>query len=274
MGWPIKNNILRVVRILDVKVENPYVKTILFNDEPCTLAEPGQFVMVWIPGIDEIPISISSVYPDGPSSITVAAVGEATKALTEMKPNDLIGVRGPFGRSFRVIGEKALVVGGGTGMAPLMLLISRLIERNVETIIINGAETRDKIIFTERLENLAESDMVSVYFVTEDGSFGLKGLATDIAEEVLRSKKANIIYACGPEGMIRKLYNLAKAYSVDIQVSLERYMRCAIGICGSCVIGRYRVCRDGPVFTMEELREVKGYLGLTKYNERGERVPV
>jgi len=274
LGWPIKNNMLRVVRILDIKVENPYVKTIFFNDEMCTLAEPGQFVMVWIPGIDEIPISISSVYPDGSSSITVAAVGEATKALTEMKPSDLIGVRGPFGRSYRVIGKKALVVGGGIGMAPLMLLISKLIDRNVETIVVNGAKTRDKIIFMERLKNLAKSDMVSVYFVTEDGSYGLKGLATDVAEEVLRSGKVDIIYACGPESMIKKLYNLAKAYLVDMQASLERYIRCAVGICGSCVIGRYRVCRDGPVFMMEELREVESCLGLIKYNEKGERVPV
>jgi len=265
---------LRIAQILDVKPENPYVKTIFFRDELCTLAEPGQFIMVWIPDIDEIPLSISSVYPDGSSSITVAEVGEATKALTGMKPGGLIGIRGPFGRGFKIIGERALIVGGGAGMAPLMLLVNKLIEGNFNITVVNGAETKDKIVFLDRLEDLSKLGKISTYFATEDGSYGFKGMATDVAEKILRSKRIDVIYACGPEGMIIKLYHMAKANSIYFQASLERYMRCAIGICGSCVIGKYRVCRDGPVFTIEDLEEVENYLGLFKYNEMGERVPI
>lgn len=259
---------------MGVKAENPHVKTIFFKDELCAQAEPGQFIMVWIPGVDEIPLSISSVYPDGSSSITVAAVGVATRALTSMKPGDIIGIRGPFGRGFKIVGRTALVVGGGTGMAPLMLLIGRLIERKIKTLVVNGAESKDKIVFLNELENLEKMGKANVYFVTEDGSYGLRGLATDVAEEILKSGEVDAVYACGPEAMIRKLYYLAKANSVYMQASLERYMRCAMGICGSCVIGRYRVCKDGPVFAIEYLRELEDYLGLVKYNEAGEKIPV
>lgn len=272
MVWPIRSNMLRVTRIVDVRSENPYVKTIFFRDELCSLAEPGQFIMVWIPGVDEIPLSISSVYPNGVSSITVAAVGEATRSLTGMGSGDLIGVRGPFGRGFRIAGGRALVVGGGVGMAPLMFLIDRLLEKDIEVIIVHGAETRNKLVFLERLEGLAWSGRADVYVVTEDGSYGFEGLATDVAMEILRSRRIDVIYACGPEGMIKKLYYMAKKSSVQMQASLERYMRCAMGICGSCAIGKYMVCRDGPVFTTEELREVEDYLGRIKYNEVGEKV--
>lgn len=274
MGWHIKNNVLRVVRILDVEPENPRVKTIFFEDELCSMAEPGQFIMVWIPGIDEVPISISSVYRDGTSSITVAEVGEATKALTNMKAGDLIGVRGPFGKGFKIAGGRALIVGGGTGMAPLMLLIDKLIEEGIKTTVIEGAESIGKMLFLKRLRDLSESGKIKVFFTTEDGSYGFRGVATDVAERILSSEKIDSVYSCGPEKMLVKIYNIAKAYSVNLQVSLERYMRCAVGICGSCVIGRYRVCKDGPVFDVKMLEEVESYLGVFKYNERGEKVPI
>lgn len=273
-GWHIKNNVMRTVEILDVKPENSYVKTIFFRDEMCASVEPGQFIMVWIPGVDEIPLSISSVYPDGFSSVTVAEVGEATRALTRMHAGDVIGIRGPFGSGFKVSGERALVVGGGTGMAPLMLLINRLVEGGVKVTVIEGAENSNKLIFLDRLNNLSKSMRVEALFTTEDGSCGFRGLATELAERMLRDRRFDVIYTCGPERMIRKTYEMAKAYSVDFQASLERYVRCAIGICGSCTLGRYRVCSDGPVFTMERIREVEGYLGVLKYSESGKRIPV
>lgn len=274
--WRIKNNLLRIVRILRVKPENPHVKTLTFKDDLCSSANPGQFIMVWIPGVDEIPLSISMVHPDGLASVTVAEVGEATKALNSMRVNDPIGVRGPFGNQFEIYGERALIVGGGTGMAPLLMLISRMLKEDVKAVVIEGAETVNKIVFLEELTDLSRmhSDSIKVFFTTEDGSYGVKGLATDLAEEILSKEKFDIVYACGPERMIRKVYEIAEQYSVDMQASLERYMRCAIGICGSCVIGRYRVCRDGPVFSKAQMREMGNYLGKIRYNERGERVQI
>jgi dihydroorotate dehydrogenase electron transfer subunit len=274
--WHIKNNLLRIVRILRVKPENPHVKTLTFKDDLCSSANPGQFIMVWIPGVDEIPLSISMVHPDGLASVTVAEVGEATKALNSMRVNDPIGVRGPFGNQFEVYGKRALIVGGGTGMAPLLMLIGRMLKEDVKAVVIEGAETVNKIVFLEELTDLSRmhSDSIKVFFTTEDGSYGVKGLATNLAEEILSEEKFDVVYACGPEGMIRKVYEIAEQYSVDMQASLERYMRCAIGICGSCVIGRYRVCRDGPVFSKAQMREMGNYLGKIRYNERGERVQI
>ncbi len=273
-GWRIKNNVIRIVEILDVKPENPNVKTIFFRDDLCSSAEPGQFIMVWIPGIDEIPLSLSSARSDGFSSITVAEVGEATRALNSLKAGDLIGVRGPFGIGFKLIGEKALIIGGGTGMAPLMLLINKLVENNFEITVVEGAKSKDNLVFLNSLKRLSESKRIEVFFTTEDGSYGVKGLTTDLAESLLQRKKFDAFYACGPEKMIRRAYELANLYSTDFQASLERYMRCAIGICGSCALGKYRVCRDGPVFKMEEIREIEKYLGKYRYDEKGRRIPI
>lgn len=276
MAWRIENNLLRTVKIQDIKSENPKVKTITFRDKLCSSAKPGQFIMVWIPGVDEIPLSVSATYPNGLASITVAEVGEATKALNSMNVGDLMGVRGPFGNNFEIFGKKVLIVGGGTGMAPLMLLINEVANSNIEATIIEGAETKGKLIFLDGLSELrrVHREKIKVFLTTEDGSYGIKGLATDLAEKLLREEKFDIIYTCGPEKMIRKIYELSEHYSIDMQASLERYMRCAIGICGSCVIGRYRVCRDGPVFNKKKLRDVEKYLGRIKYNERGEKIQI
>ncbi|MBS7635645.1 dihydroorotate dehydrogenase electron transfer subunit [Candidatus Bathyarchaeota archaeon] len=274
--WHIKNNALRVVRILRIKPENPYVKTITFKDELSSSADPGQFIMVWIPGVDEIPLSISSVHPDGSVSVTVAEVGDATKALNSMGVNDLIGVRGPFGNKFEIYGKRALIIGGGTGMAPLLMLTNRVLKMGVGATVIEGAETKNKIVFLEELTSLPKlhNKSIKVFFTTEDGSYGIKGLITDLVEEMLHREKFDVVYACGPEGMIRKIYEITEQYSVDMQASLERYIRCAIGICGSCVIGGYRVCRDGPVFSEAQMRKMKNYLGKVRYNERGERIQI
>ncbi len=274
--WRIKNNALRAVRILRIKPENPHVKTITFKDELCSSANPGQFIMVWIPGVDEIPLSISSVHPDGLASVTVAEVGEATKTLNSMRVNDLIGVRGPFGNQFEIYGKRALIAGGGTGMAPLLMLTKKVLNMGIEAVVIEGAETKNKIVFLEELASLSKlhNRSIKVLFTTEDGSYGIKGLITDLVEEMLRKEKFDAVYACGPEGMIRKIYEITEQYSVDMQASLERYIRCAIGICGSCVIGEYRVCRDGPIFSKAQMRKMKNYLGKVRYNEKGERIQI
>ena len=277
-AWRIENNLLRIVKIQHIKSENSNVKTITFKDKLCSSAKPGQFIMVWIPGVDEIPLSVSATHPNGSASITVAEVGEATKALNNMAVGDLIGIRGPFGNSFKIFGKRVLIVGGGTGMAPLMLLINRIADSNieVEVTIIEGAETRNKLIFLDELADLNRvyRGRINVFFATEDGSYGVKGLVTDLAEKLLRKEDFDIIYTCGPEKMIRKVYELSKQYSVDIQASLERYMRCAMGICGSCLIGQYRVCKDGPVFNKTQLMNVEEYLGRIKYNEMGEKTRI
>ena len=270
----MKNNEMRIVKIQNIKMETSKVKTIFFEDELCvSSAEPGQFLMVWIPGVDEIPLSVSSV-SDRLVSVTVKEVGEATRALNMMRRGGLLGIRGPFGSYFRAAGKSALAVGGGIGIAPILMLVNKLLREGVKTTLIEGAKTRSEIIFKDQLMRLREEYGLEVIFTTDDGSYGVKGLATEAAEKSLSERRFDSLYACGNETMICKLLSLAEKHGIQMQASLERIMRCAMGICGSCVIGKYRVCKDGPVFNSLQLKEIRGELGKIKRGFRGERIPV
>jgi dihydroorotate dehydrogenase electron transfer subunit len=272
-GWHIDANEIRTVRIQKVETETKRVKTFYFEDKICASAEPGQFIMLWIPGVDEIPLSLSSVNK-GLTSVTVKEVGEATGSLNGMKQGDVIGVRGPFGTHFRITGKNALVVGGGIGTAPLMMLTLELLKQKVETTLVEGAKTRSELLFVDQLIKLRQNAGLKLALTTDDGSHGIKGYASDVAESVLSSGHVDTVYVCGNEAMILKVYLLAKEKKTPLQVSLERIMLCAMGICGSCVIGKYRVCKDGPVFEQTQLKEVEDELGKLKRDFKGEKVPI
>ncbi|MGD8543576.1 MAG: dihydroorotate dehydrogenase electron transfer subunit, partial [Candidatus Bathyarchaeota archaeon] len=111
-----------------------------------------------------------------------------------------------------------------------------------------------------------------VVVTTEDGSYGLKGVVTELAEQILEKQKFDMIYACGPEQMMFNMFLSAKRHNTPFQASLERYIRCGIGICGSCCMGEYRICRDGPVFSGEQLGKVRNEFGLFKREVDGSKV--
>ncbi|HDD69495.1 dihydroorotate dehydrogenase electron transfer subunit [Candidatus Bathyarchaeota archaeon] len=257
---------------MNIKTESPTVKTFTFKDKQCAKAKPGQFLMLWIPGIDEIPLSILDADKNGTVSVAVKKVGEATKALHELKAGETIGVRGPFGNSFTVKKGKILMVGGGTGLAPLLFLAKKLALEKAKIFMVMGAKTREELLFKEVFEKICGKE--NLVATTEDGSYGVKGLATTPLERILAKEKLDIIYTCGPEKMMRKVFDLAETRGIAVEASLERLMRCAIGLCGSCVIGKYRVCRDGPVFTVNQLREVKGEFGVSKRDFDGKLIPL
>lgn len=263
-------NMHRTTRILEVKVESPTVKTFAFEDRRCSRAKPGQFLMLWIPGVDEIPLSILDANEDGTVSVAVKKVGEATQALHKKKVGESIGIRGPFGNSFTLEEGRVLMVGGGTGMAPLLFLIKKLVSKAKKLVFLMGAKTRGELLFLEELEEMcSKGDLVAT---TEDGSYGIKCLATTPLETLLAKERFDMIYTCGPEQMMRKVFDLAEKDGIALEASLERLMRCAIGLCGSCVVGRYRVCRDGPVFTASQLREVRSEFGISKRDFNGKRI--
>ena len=270
--YPIAYNWTRTVKIEKVVDENPNVKTFYFRDKLCLEAKPGQFLMVWIPGVDEIPLSVSGVYSNGLASVTVARVGEATEAMHRLKPSNLIGVRGPFGNSFEISKGKILLVGGGTGMAPLAFLAEKLAENLCEITFIIGAKSAQELLFLERIERTLSQLKSKIIVMTEDGSLGQKGVATDPLDNLLREESYDMIYACGPEPMIKKAFLAAEEANTPFQASLERIMRCGIGICGSCMLGKYRVCRDGPVFTSRQLREVIDEFANYKRDFNGRRI--
>jgi dihydroorotate dehydrogenase electron transfer subunit len=244
------------VRIKKIVQENPYVKTFFFDKK--IDSEPGQFVMVWIPGIDEKPFSLSYVGKE--TGITVEEKGKFTKTLFRMKENDMIGIRGPYGRGFTPK-ENACVVAGGCGVAPL----STLIENLKNPVIIIGARSKDRLLFKNRFPEAR--------ITTDDGSSGEKGFTTDILERVLERKRFGVVYTCGPEIMMRKVFDLCEKNGVECQASLERFMKCGFGVCGQCEINGFRVCKEGPVFSSKELREMNDF-GKEARLKSGQKVPV
>jgi dihydroorotate dehydrogenase electron transfer subunit len=269
--YRIAANQLRTTRILDVKTENPTVKTFTFKDKECAKAEPGQFLMLWIPRVDEIPLSILDARKNGEVAVVVKKVGEATKALHSKKVDEVVGIRGPFGNSFTIKNGRILMVGGGTGIAPLLFLTKKLASKT-RLVFVMGAKTKEELMFIEELDELCSKG--NVVAATEDGSYGVKGVATTPLETLLTKERFDMIYTCGPEQMMRKVLDLAEKHDIALEASLERLMRCAIGLCGSCVVGKYRVCRDGPVFTASQLREVKKEFGILKRDFNGKRIPL
>jgi len=271
-AYLIAANKLRTTRITSIETESPTVKIFTFKDETCAEAKPGQFLMLWVPKVDEIPLSILDVEDDGTVSVAVKEVGDATRALHKMKVGEVIGVRGPFGNSFALRKGKILMVGGGTGVVPLLFVAKKLSSKASKLTFVFGAKTKEELILIDRVNKICESK--SIIVTTEDGSYGLKSLATTPLDSLLAKEKFDAVYACGPEAMLRKVFDLTEKYRIALQVSLERLMRCAIGLCGSCVIGKYRVCRDGPVFATEQLRSVKSEFGVSRMDFTGKRVPL
>jgi dihydroorotate dehydrogenase electron transfer subunit len=255
-----------------VKTESSTVKTFTFKDKKCVNAKPGQFLMLWIPSVDEIPLSILNVNKDSVVSVAVKKVGEATEALHAKEVGDVIGVRGPFGNSFTLKEGRVLLVGGGTGMVPLLFLTKKLSSIKAEIVFVVGAKTKEELLFLGELKALCGSG--NVIATTEDGSYGVKGLATAPLEELLAKDRFDMIYTCGPEQMMREVFNLAEKYGVALEASLERLMRCAIGLCGSCIVGKYRVCKDGPVFAVNQLRIIKDEFGVSRRDFDGKRIPL
>src|SRR5512136_332272 len=236
------------------------------QDRLCAKARPGQFLMLWIPGVDEIPLSILNA-EGGRVSVAVKAVGDATRHLHRMGKGELVGVRGPFGNGFTETRGRVLLVGGGTGTAPLLFLAKRLAAKADRLSFVIGAKTKAELLFSKDLDSVCAEE--SIISTTEDGSFGIQCLATEPLENLMDKQDFNMIYTCGPEAMMRKVFELAEKRKLPMEASLERLMRCGIGLCGSCMIGKYRVCRDGPVFNLAQLSEVKDEFGVEKLSFDG-----
>jgi len=261
---------MRTTQIVNVRSESPSTKTFSFTDKLCNKAKPGQFVMLWIPGIDEIPLSIMDV-TNGVTSVTVKAVGDATRHMHALEAGATIGIRGPFGNSFTESRGRVLLVGGGTGTAPLLFLAKQLAQKTERLSFVEGAKTKDELLFVKEIGGVCQEK--NIITTTEDGTAGLQCLVTQPLATLLDKERFDMIYTCGPEVMVKKIFEMTEQRKLPLEASLERLMRCGIGLCGSCVIGKYRVCRDGPVFNAAQLREVKDELGISKIGFDGSRIP-
>ena len=260
-------NIPRIKTIQSVTSETETIKTITFTDT--TTITPGQFYMIWIPDIDEIPMSVSKI-TETTKSITFKKIGDATTRLYNLKKGDKIGIRGPFGNGYKLIGNSLLFVGGGTGIAMLAPAIEHAIKQDRHTTVILGAQNKKEILFEKRLKHHVDHLFVS----TDDGSKGYKGYASELAHTLIQDNTYDNVLTCGPEPMMKHLLQTCTTQKIPYQASLERYMKCAIGICGQCTIGNgQRVCIEGPIFTGEQLNTFPDF-GKTKRDSTGKKIPI
>lgn len=236
-------------KIDDIIEDNPTFRTYVIRKK--FRAKPGQFVMVWMPGVDEIPISIGW-QTDEEFRLGIGRVGDCSGAIfDQIKVGDRLGLRGPFGKSYDLKSYQHIVlIGGGIGTPPLLNLAQRATEKGVKVTAILGARSKDLLIYEKEFESLGCELQVS----TDDGTKGHHGYCTDILKNHLRNNKPEAIYTCGPEIMMVKVTQMAKEMNIPCEVSLERYMKCGFGICGQCCMddSGFRVCKDGPVMEGNE----------------------
>ena len=256
--------IVTIEKIID---ETPTVRTLVFSDDLLSKVLPGQFAMVWIPGVNELPMSVMISQEKGKAAFTVRKHGLASTALYSMKSGDQIGVRGPYGNSFTMRQGKLLLVGGGTGLVPLMRLVTFL-KKTDDVTILMGAKTKQEVFFEGLANKILEQNPHRVLVVTEDGTYGQPGLVTDAMQRLLKENSFDAVYTCGPEKMMHKVVQLASENKIYAEASIERMMKCGMGLCGSCCFGDVLACKDGTVFDSQYLLTNKEF-GYTHRNKSG-----
>ena len=227
---------------------------------------PGQFTMVRVATHGPLlrrPLSFCGSDPEaGRFSLLVKVVGEGTRALGELPLGGGVDCLGPLGTSFVPPSEpaRAVVVAGGVGIAPFFGFCQELARRDHRAVVLLGGRSEQDLYLKDDFARLG----MEVRCTTEDGSYGRRGLVTDLLVEVISNEGPYQLYSCGPSGMIKKAAFLAMERSIPHQVSIERRMGCGMGCCWGCVVfsgkpdeseGEYRrTCTEGPVFDAREIR--------------------
>jgi NAD(P)H-flavin reductase len=228
----------------------------------------GQFNMLYLFGVGEIPVSISgNPCKDGSLVHTVRSVGLVSKAMGGLKRGDVIGVRGPFGKGWPVeeaCGNDVVIVAGGIGLAPLRSVLYRLIsERNKygRVILLYGTRTPGDIPFQRELERWRGRLDLEVSVTVDKGSpawRGNVGVVTRMISKAPFDPSLTTAFVCGPEVMMRLTALELEIRGVpagSIYLSMERNMKCGIGLCGHCQLGPHFICKDGPVFSLDKIKK-------------------
>ncbi|MBE0447168.1 MAG: dihydroorotate dehydrogenase electron transfer subunit [Actinobacteria bacterium] len=222
-------------------------------------AKPGQFVHIACNQggnfILRRPFSIHRIVPGKAFEILFRVVGRGTEALSRVKVYDILDVIGPLGNGFKYSERitSALLVAGGLGLAPLLYLAEELTNEQVKFYPMLGAQTKTKLLRYIDFKRIGKK----TYVATDDGSSGHNGTVADLLNRTIHYIRPEIIYACGPEPMLRKVAQTADEFGVKCQVSLETKMACGVGVCLGCACvtrqGYKMVCKDGPVFDARDI---------------------
>jgi NAD(P)H-flavin reductase len=257
---PLAPTTFRVVRTQPQTADTHTLWVAGPDDEPPLTFAPGQFCMLYVPGIGEAAISISSADRDGNLLFTIRAVGGVTNALCAMRPGDQVGVRGPFGTAWPVDqarGHDLVIVAGGLGLAPLRpaLEVANRDRRDYRSVtVLVGARTPGDLLFRRELLGWGGLPDIDVQIAVDRGDDawpGRVGVVTQFIPGLEIEPEDTYALVCGPEIMMRfAARDLAELGVPDdrIFVSLERTMRCGVGTCGHCQLGPVLICRDGAVF--------------------------
>ncbi len=261
--------------ITRIRHEAPDIATYTLNFTETAVREryqflPGQFNMLYLPGIGEAAISISSD-PDDPGTLlhTIREAGNVTKALAHLKKGATIGVRGPYGSAWPVAkaeGQDLIIVGGGIGLAPLRPSIYHVInnrDKYNKVTILSGARSPADLLYPEEYDAWREHDIEVLVTVdrADDSWRGNVGVVPMLFYNMRPDPRHTIIFTCGPEIMMRFVVYEALARRIPkerIYVSLERNMKCAVGTCGHCQFGPMFLCKDGPVLSFDRVEPIFG----------------
>jgi NAD(P)H-flavin reductase len=229
--------------------------------------QPGQFSMLWVFGVGELPISISGDPAQHDCLIyTVRSVGQATHALVRQKVGDSVGVRGPMGVGWPVQvarGRDVIIVAGGIGLAPLRPLIYEVLRNRKEygrLVVLYGARSPRELLYRKELANWARRSETQALVTVDYGGLswrGHVGVVTTLFKYARLQPAKSVAMVCGPEIMMRFVTRELEAHGLDrndIYISMERNMKCAVGFCGHCQYGPHFVCKDGPVFSYGQIR--------------------
>lgn len=229
--------------IKEIIEENSSTRTFVF--EYALGSKPGQFVMLWLAGVDQCPMSIA--WDDGREfAVTVCGIGGFSRAMCTKKIGDYVGITGPFGTHFRwQAGDHIALVGGGYGAAPMYFCAREILKDGCTCEFVIGARCAELLLYRERFDELG----VRVHIATDDGSAGHKGYVTEVLAKLLDAEKIDKIFTCGPELMEKAISDIAHERGVDAQLAVERYMKCGYGLCGQCCVddSGIRACTQGSV---------------------------
>ena len=237
------------------------------NGESLHPFAPGQFSMLYVYGVGELPISISGdPHEPGRLIYTVRSVGRATDALVKRLPGDTVRVRGPFGKPWPVEagrGKDVIIVAGGIGLAPLRPAIYHLLRRRddyVRVVLLYGARSPKDLLYRKQVAEWGRLPDLQVLTTVDYGGAswrGHVGVVTALFRHLRMHSAQTVAFTCGPEIMMRYVVRelLARGLAdADIYLSMERNMKCAVGSCGHCQLGPYFVCKDGPIFSYQQMR--------------------
>ena len=288
---------VRAKILYNKKIKGNYFHLLLRAPKIAKESIPGKFLNVKVSDTCEPllrrPLSIHMA-KGANVGLLYEVVGQATQILSRRKPGEHLDVIGPLGNGFNYplslpvrqagaipalpAGRRyplPVLVAGGMGVAPLIFLAEKLMERTPNTehrtpLVLIGAKTKNQILCTNEFQDLG----CDVKIATDDGSRGFKGKVTELLDKILTSgfrlqasgkniraaynvQRAALIYACGPRSMLKEISRISKKYNIPAQVSLEEHMACGIGACLGCVVntkeGFKRVCKEGPVFNADEI---------------------